>query len=102
VIVELMGIVYFYVRENRKICMLPLPDCVLDYILYFVSWLIDKTQYNIFKYLPFVNALHYYIYRTADETISYKNIHPDTKKSNIMHPALCTLAIDLMTFSRYT
>lgn len=41
------------------------------------------------------------IYRTADESISHKNIHTDTKKLNIMHPALCTLAIDLMSFSRY-
>ncbi|XP_060836143.1 lysosomal-trafficking regulator isoform X2 [Rhopalosiphum padi] len=38
--------------------------------------------------------------KTADESISHKNIHTDTKKLNIMHPALCTLAIDLMTFSR--
>ncbi|VVC33396.1 Hypothetical protein CINCED_3A019913 [Cinara cedri] len=38
--------------------------------------------------------------RTADESITHKNIYNDTKKLNIMHPALCTLAVDLMTFAR--
>lgn len=41
------------------------------------------------------------VFRTADESISHKNFHSDAKKLNIMHPALCTLAIDLMTFARY-
>lgn len=48
-----------------------------------------------------INNKAYYVYRTTDETISHKNFHTDTKKLNIMHPALCTLAIDLMTFARY-
>lgn len=59
----------------------------------------------------FVSQIFYYIYvtfiliccffRSADETIPHKNFHTDTKKLNIMHPALCTLAIDLMTFARF-
>jgi len=82
-------------------CKPPPPTSTCLIISYFLSWVIVKTQYNVLKYLPSINALHYYVYRTADETISHKNIHTDTKKLNIMHPALCTLAIDLMTFSRY-
>lgn len=45
--------------------------------------------------------INYNNFRTADETICHKNIQSDTKKLNIMHPALCTLAIDLMTFARF-
>ncbi|XP_050540589.1 lysosomal-trafficking regulator isoform X2 [Daktulosphaira vitifoliae] len=38
--------------------------------------------------------------KTADEVICHKIYHSDTKRMDIMHPALCTLAVDLMTFAK--